>query len=89
MGSIIGWMILGSIGGFLLADYKGRNTTIWTILGMTLGLLALIVLVILPKATNGKRYVKCLSCAETVRAEAKVCRYCHRDIATINVSVTN
>jgi len=71
----------------LIANRKGRSFIKWWIYGTLIFIVALIhALVVKPdiesinrkKAEEGFR--KCPFCAEWVRNEAKVCRYCNREI---------
>jgi len=71
----------------LIANRKGRSFIKWWIYGALVFIVALIhALVVKPdiesinrkKAKEGFR--KCPFCAEWIRNEAKVCRYCNREI---------
>ena len=79
-----------------IAKNKGKSFVTWWIYGTTLFFIALIH-ALLMKAdakkieedaiSDGGR--KCPFCAEVVKAEAKVCRHCQRDLPTLEKIVQN
>ena len=89
------WLVLvanGLIFGFFcsyLAGQKGKESTTWFWLGFVFNILALLVLVGLPSKlatttvtlpANDTR--ACPHCAERIKLEAKICRFCQREVAT-------
>jgi RNA polymerase subunit RPABC4/transcription elongation factor Spt4 len=69
-----------------VAEQKKLDPINWFILGFVFNFLALIALVAIPtkvasQSTENMR--KCPDCAEEVKADAKVCRYCHATLPEI------
>lgn len=59
----------------IVAYHKGRNSLGWFIAGLIIGPFALVVAA-LPNAVGEGQFVRCPSCSEAIRADAKTCRYC-------------
>jgi hypothetical protein len=71
----------------VIAQGKGRSFVLWWIYGTALFIVALPhSLIMKPDQDESERRQladgmrKCPSCAELVKAEAKVCRFCQRDL---------
>ncbi len=69
------------------AKEKGKDPDTWLMLGFMFGIIALIALVASPSTpraktsyTNIDEQRKCPFCAEWVKIEAVVCRFCNRDL---------
>jgi hypothetical protein len=86
----IGWLVLCWATG-VLAEHKGRSFGGFFFLSLFLSpIVGLIVaLIVSPKTTNveereierGER-VRCPSCAELIRPEARICRFCQQPVMT-------
>jgi len=81
-------LILAAILGIIpamIASKKGHNAVAWWIYGSLLFIIALPHSLLLDSAPEtGRR--QCPFCAELIKAEAKVCRYCGRDIPAVQPS---
>lgn len=87
------WLFLG-ISTAMVASSKGRSGFGWCILGLFLGPLGLILaLVVAPiqdnlehKALHARTTKKCPFCAELIRVEAVVCRFCGRPVQSSSLT---
>lgn len=62
-----------------VAQGKGRNFIAWWVYGTFLFIFAL-PHALLAGPVGGPTVKKCQFCAELIKAEARVCRYCGRDL---------
>jgi hypothetical protein len=72
---LIGWPICALV-GYMIGKGKGRGGE-GAVLGLLLGPIGWLIIAV---AQTGEGMRKCPFCAETVKSEAKVCRYCSRDL---------
>ena len=78
LGLIVSGLFFGLI-TCTIAHQKGRGEVRWFLVGFLFQVFGLAVL-FLPAVARAGITKKCLECAEIVRAEANVCRYCGRDL---------
>lgn len=66
-----------------VAPSRNRSAGNWAVGGFLLGPIGVILLFLLPRGgedTPGGQLRKCPHCAEMIKREARVCRYCQRDV---------
>ncbi|WP_408874467.1 zinc ribbon domain-containing protein [Gluconobacter sp. OJB] len=76
-------IILGCIVG-IIANSKGRSFFPWFIYGMALFIVAIVHVLCIKSIDNtpigpASHTKKCPQCAETVQADARICRFCRYD----------
>ena len=88
---IIIWIFFGLLTANI-ADSKGRPFWTWLIYGFLCFPLAILYLAMSKPSdealVSSGEYRKCPFCAEVVRSEAKICRYCGKELPEIEVEVT-
>lgn len=88
MGTILVIAVVIGLLPAAIAANKGRNFLLWWLYGAALWIVAMPHALMLKedqvslerKALEGGENRKCPHCAEVIKREAKVCRFCGRDI---------
>ena len=70
------WIIMAGIVA-MIANSRGQSVASWFVYGLLLWPIALVhILLTGPSPTSANGLRKCPDCAEVIKADAKVCRYC-------------
>ena len=78
----MGFLVVCALIGLIpasMAHAKGRSFFGWWVYGALLFIVAL-PHALLAKPVEGKGLKRCPHCAELIKDEAKVCRFCGRDV---------
>jgi hypothetical protein len=97
---ILFWLIMGGVVG-IIANSKGRGGCAWFLYGLLIWPIALVHILVSPnrktlqhnstfntESSNSER-VKCPHCAELILSDAKVCRYCGREVSFVQMPVSD
>ncbi len=63
-----------------IASKKGRNFFVWALYGWLVFIVSIIHVNMLKPIEGASNMKKCPFCAEIIKQEAKVCRYCSKDL---------
>jgi len=77
--ALLGWSLFGALIGVSAAQRRGFSTTAGVLGGLLLGPLAFLMYFVSGVTKDDQRR-KCPFCAEQVKADAIVCKHCHREL---------
>ena len=86
------WMT-AAVACAIVASIKGRSVLGWFLLGVLLGVIALLIvlslssLIVDPNAPTEETHTKCPHCAEYIRREAIKCKHCGEAVKPAVVTV--
>ena len=79
------WIVCGMAAGALMSK-KGRSWNAGFVLGFLLGPIGVVIALVFRANTSKTGEFKvCSQCAERIRTEAKICRYCGSDVSALDI----
>jgi len=76
---LVSWLFLGALIGVAAAQKNGFSIVAGVLGGLLLGPLAFLMFFV-SGVSASDRNRKCPYCAEFVRAEATICKHCHKEL---------
>jgi len=77
--TLIAWLLFGALIGIAAAQRKGFSLVAGILGGVLLGPLAFLMFFVSGVSSSDQNR-RCPYCAEWIRAEATICKHCHKDL---------